>query len=894
MAQPVVNGGLAALAQTMASAITTRSGVTRACVWHQAYDPEALLLIADAGARAADCRAAVVALPLTFDGRPLGVLTVAARHLTDDERAWLSIVADCIAASMASAEALEAAQSVIAGLERTNADLDAELRDAFDEAPIPYVHEGLDTRFIRANRAALDLLGIGPDDVPTTYGRTFVADTPENQLRLKEALEGVSRGKETRHAVLELRRKDDGRPVWVQWWSQPAPSGAHTRTMMVDITNHVLAERTRDALQLSMESGQVGDWDLDLVHDTSRRSLRHDQCFGYDSPIPENEWGAARFLTHVHEADRDRVQQSMQRAVADQHDWSCEFRVLWANGSLHWLVARGRVYQTKDGKAERMLGVVMDITERMRIEEALRDTKAALDFALESAGIGDWDLDVIHDTSRRSMRHDRCFGYVQPIPETEWGVAQFSKHLHSEDRERVLSSMSAAVAEGNDWATEFRVVWADRSVHWLDARGRVYRTRDGVPERMLGVVMDITDRKDAERALSASEQLARGQVDALTRTLDAPAIESAPDRVIEHVLRTITEQLGAHSTSMWRRDDSSGLCFFECASENGRFVTKADVTLTGVDIWLSLETFEPFQRVFASRRPEVMHDIRTMSFPFQPRLVALGVVTVLIVPMFLAGKVEGILGIRFREKRWFTGRDLVVMQALVNQATLAAELRRLSSQSLTAAVADERNRMARDVHDTLAQGFTGVIVQLEAAADATSKGLTSEADAHVKRAGRLARDSLQEARRSVRALRPQELENETLAAAMAALFRKMTEGTEVRSQFVVSGSPRDLPPEWDVHLLRIGQEVATNMLRHACAHRFDVEMTFAQKELRLQLRDDGRGFDLAVAHDGLGLVGLRERVERMGGTVAIESADGHGATVSIALPLPAEFQEAAS
>jgi PAS domain S-box-containing protein len=124
-----------------------------------------------------------------------------------------------------------------------------DLRDLFDEAPIAYVHEGLDTQFIRANRAAMRSLGITPDQVEGTYGRTFIPDTPEAQRRLKEALESIGRGTDTSGVVLELRRRDNGKPLWIQWWSKPDPSGTYTRTMFIDITERVLMEQEKARLE---------------------------------------------------------------------------------------------------------------------------------------------------------------------------------------------------------------------------------------------------------------------------------------------------------------------------------------------------------------------------------------------------------------------------------------------------------------------------------------------------------------------------------------------------------------------------------------------------------------------------------------------------------------------
>ena len=129
------------------------------------------------------------------------------------------------------------------------AESEERFRDLFEEAPIAYVHEGLDTRFIRANRAALRSLGIKPEDVSGTYGKSFVPETPEAQERVRQALESIGRGTDTSGVILELRRKDNGKPLWIQWWSRPDPSGTYTRTMFVDITDRVLMEQEKARLE---------------------------------------------------------------------------------------------------------------------------------------------------------------------------------------------------------------------------------------------------------------------------------------------------------------------------------------------------------------------------------------------------------------------------------------------------------------------------------------------------------------------------------------------------------------------------------------------------------------------------------------------------------------------
>jgi PAS domain S-box-containing protein len=136
-----------------------------------------------------------------------------------------------------------------AGTELERAHNEERLRDLFDEAPIAYVNEGLDSKFIRANRTALKTLGITQDQVEGTYGFSFIPDTPDAQRRLKEAFDSIGKGIDTSGVVLELRRKDNGQPLWIKWWSRPDPSGTYTRTMFVDITEQVLAEQEKARLE---------------------------------------------------------------------------------------------------------------------------------------------------------------------------------------------------------------------------------------------------------------------------------------------------------------------------------------------------------------------------------------------------------------------------------------------------------------------------------------------------------------------------------------------------------------------------------------------------------------------------------------------------------------------
>src|SRR5438876_4303091 len=419
------------------------------------------------------------------------------------------------------------------------------------------------------------------------------------------------------------------------------------------------------------------------------------------------------------------------------------------------------------------------------------------------------------------------------------------------------------------------------------------------------------ERKQAAESLRASDLLARGQLEALTHTLDALAQESDPDRLLEHVLRTIIEKSDAHSASVWDREPDGDWLELFALIEDGRFQTRSGAIHPAARLAMLAQDHPVWREILHTGLHAVIEDIdqrvvrmcvgfgpnatwhdildeadlAPAMMRFKSHLREMGVHTILFVPMLVAGRVSGFIGIRFTQKRGFRQEEIELTRALAHQATLAIQLTRLSAQSRQSAVMAERNRMARDIHDTLAQGFTGVIVQLEAAAEAMSQSRTARVSDHLNQAGDLARESLREARRSMQALRPQALEEKQLSEALKDLIEKMTRGTTVKAEFTLQGEQQKLPPERETNLLRIGQEVLTNVLRHAHASAFDVQLIFDSREIRLTLRDDGRGFDPQRRHEGFGLQGMRERAEGMGGHLSIESANGKGTMISIVLPI---------
>jgi signal transduction histidine kinase len=372
------------------------------------------------------------------------------------------------------------------------------------------------------------------------------------------------------------------------------------------------------------------------------------------------------------------------------------------------------------------------------------------------------------------------------------------------------------------------------------------------------------------------------------RMLDALSLEASTDRMLDVKLRLIAEQFGAHSVTVWLTDGTRHRVGFAYQFVNDRLFAGADAPHPAARLPLEEQDNPVWQKIRHTKQHAICDDVRTdPDVPFKAYNMAQGIVSILVVPMLIAGEVAGMTAITFREPRAFPPEDIALAQAFANQGMLVIQLGRLSEQSRRAAVIAERNRIARDVHDTLAQGLTGVIVQLEAADDAASLGLDGEAAEHRARAAEMARAGLQEARRSVMALRPQALEHHDLPTALNDLVSRMANGHSLSAVFTQRGAPRSLPLAWEEHLLRIGQEALTNALRHGRPRHVVVELIFGTADVRLEVRDDGQGFDPGTPRDGNGLDNMRARVATIGGRLTIESTFGTGTIVTASLPVSA-------
>ncbi len=527
--------------------------------------------------------------------------------------------------------------------------------------------------------------------------------------------------------------------------------------------------------------------------------------------------------------------------------------------------------------------------QRKLAETARRESEAYLAEAQRLSRTGSWAWTPATGEIRYwSEETYRLLGF-----DPEAGPPRFEKffgRLHPEDQNRVRELFGIAIAEKADFETDYRIVHPSGALKHIHAVGHPVCDEAGRLVEFVGTVIDITEAKRSEEALRASEQVARGQVEALAQSLDVLATAPAPDKFIGQMLSTIGRLLKAQSVTLWLFDESTDSLVLRLMAD-GRKLAEPDPEHPFLKDPMSWKQNPAIQELLFTAGPVVCEDIETdprVNGEWREYLKRKGGKRFLAVPMLVRGQVRGFVGIRHSDRAAYRPEEIELTQALAHQVMLAIQLNEFAEQGQRAAVFEERNRMARDIHDTLAQGFTGVIVQLEAAEDAISCGCRKEADDHLHRAGELARRSLSEARRSVHALRPQALQEHNFWDALKGIIKNTTVGTALHTKFDTQGKLPELPRPWQENLLHIGQEALTNTLKYAHARNFETRLSYKARELRLQLRDDGDGFKVKERHDGAGLTGMRERVEQMGGELKISSLRGKGTKITIVLPFNGE------
>jgi predicted ATPase/signal transduction histidine kinase len=514
----------------------------------------------------------------------------------------------------------------------------------------------------------------------------------------------------------------------------------------------------------------------------------------------------------------------------------------------------------------------------------------------ESIGhIGSWGWHVATGLIYCSKEHFRIFDYDPETTKPSYSL--FMERIHPEDRLSFEEVLKRAVRDKSDYEYDYRIVLPDSSIKVLRSVGQALVNPSGELE-FIGTVMDITDLKRAEemRAAMARErelfaqqratQFARAN-EALRGCLDALASVPELDEFLGQVTAAITGQLGAVSSTLRLCNLEKGILSLEFVFQDGRVMSPVEAGYP--EAWHSWPLEDRrFDNCFDKPVTVQRVDDPQATIPQDKRsyLLALGVKTVLVIPLISRGQAVGRLTFRFTEARDFDPAELEIARALATQASLAIHLTRLAKTAKQSAVLEERNQLAGEIHDSLAQFFTGISMQLGAAKEVIKTG---DGLSYVERAAELAQFGLAEARRSAFSLQPAIIEESGLIDALQKLVERSNVPGKLLCHFDSAGVPEGgLPTRIQHELLRISQEAISNAVRHAKPTVVNVTLRWNTPNLILKVEDNGPEISSASLEksEGFGLSNMRTRASQIDGKLDIQTVAGQGTSIVLTVPIP--------
>jgi PAS domain S-box-containing protein len=383
--------------------------------------------------------------------------------------------------------------------ERMLQEWEHELQLVTDHAPAFLAHCDREGRYKFVNKSYAERFGLTPKDVigkriPEVVGEQAYAS-------FRDYVEAALAGRAVEFEV-EIPYEKIGRHVMHCAYAPEFDGSGQVQGLVAVINDVTLRKRAENALRESegrfrslSACSPVGIFTTDTEgHCTYTNPRCQTICgFAFEDSLGE---GWASF---VHPEDRQRAFEEWTAAARGGREYSGEFRWRHRDGEVRWSFVRSSPMLSDQGQLLGHVGTVEDITERREIEKALQESRERLDFALQAAELGQWELSLADHTASRNLRHDQIFGYESLLP--EWTYEIFLSHVVPEDRTAVDAKFRQAVASNEPWEFECRIRRADGALRWIWARGRAFREDHGQPRRMIGTVADVTQRKQIETEL---------------------------------------------------------------------------------------------------------------------------------------------------------------------------------------------------------------------------------------------------------------------------------------------------------------------------------------------------------------------------------------------------------
>ena len=581
----------------------------------------------------------------------------------------------------------------------------------------------------------------------------------------------------------------------------------------------------------------------------------------------------------THPDDRERLLPELKQMFLDGVPHEFEARLRRHDGAFRWFLFHLNPLKDEQGCILRWFSTRVDIEDRKRAEDALRASEAYLAEAQKLTQAGSWAWNPVSDNTHYSAECYRLLGFSPgggPPPP----LASVMERIHPDDQERCRAQVAKGIQEKVDFEIDYRIVHPDGKIRDIHCVSHPVLNRSGELVELVGTIIDITERKRAE-------ERAQSQGEAIRLALNAFVEELDVNRFLGDVITELKKQFHARSWELWLFDEAVGALLLHSSSTPGESLGPE----TDHKLARPLEELQGiWQTRNAVRVPRIFQLLPQASLlggRWTERLSARGINTLMIVPLVLGEQNLGFVELHFESPVHFSREDLELAQTLANHATLAFQLSRLARRAEQMAVTEERNRMAREIHDTMAQAFAGIVLHAEALGTSmtVSKRRSEKAVSQIQR---LARLGLDEARRSVQALRPKALEGGTLAQALEQAVDRLAASGRLSCHFRQRGEPRSLQLEAQNELFRIAQEALTNVSKHARANSVWISLTFTARQISLIVRDDGIGFAATASQKSrhtYGLAGMRERAQRIGGQLQIKRPKNGGTSVHVRVPL---------
>ncbi|MEX0762973.1 MAG: PAS domain S-box protein [Dehalococcoidia bacterium] len=799
-------------------------------------------------------------------------------------------------------------------------------RNLVESAPSAVaVHQ--DQKLVYVNPAASALVGAtGPESLIGMQALDFI------HLEHRDWVTALTRearaaGKATpAHEVRLLRL--DGQVLDVEMTSIPSTHQGQPATQIVvrDITAHKRTEealkQNEERLRLTLQAADVGTWDWDIpankVAWSEALEIRHGLVPGtFDGQFET-------FLGFIHPYDREEVLEAINGAVAHKSDYAVEYRIISLDGALHWISGKGRVICDEADNPVRMTGVCVDITERKRAEEAQRflsDASNVLASSLDSETTlrqiariavpspADWCAVDMVDPGGAIRRVA-----VAHIDDSKVRMAYELGRRYPPDGS---SPLRGVIASGEPLlipeATDEMLVQAARDEEHL-AMIRELGLRSAIimplkaQGRVLGVVTLIaaeSRRRYDSTDLAMIQELARRCAAALENSQFYEDQRRTARQL--HLVNEITMQM----SSMLKLDDllpnaanlmmltfSHQYVFIWLASADGKTLRLA-ATAGDMHDGPSINTVFPLDRdtvagsVAMTGETLVIGDVTdsTIRSRYKTTLHTDQTRSHLAVPIKIGNAVLGVLDIRNDAPDAFGTPETVTAEAVSKQLGVAIENAHLMRRTEELAVLEERNRMAREIHDSLAQTLVAMVWHINLLTEGSGPDLDEQTAAGLQELRTMAVECLQETRSTIDDLRPRPLENVSLAEALRNEIQRVCANRPIQSSFSTSGDARPLPTHIEAALLRICQESLSNVIKHAKATNVTVDLEMDDSNVRLTVKDDGCGFDpdspgqRTLDSGGFGLSSMRERARLLGGQFSIETFRDKGTTVTVILPV---------